>query len=93
MPWCENPTCRKSGLSKNDVEFDEERRQVLCHCCYVLAHPGWMPPIEVLPAREIPKLGYVLQLSEADGFRAKLSYGGTSVTFHAPAEDLRKLME
>ena len=97
MAWCENDTCMKTGLRKADVEFCDDTKKVLCHGCYALAHPAWMPPVEIVdmtdstPAR--PKVGYVLQMSDQDGLRAKLSYGGLSLTFHAPSDDLHKIFK
>jgi hypothetical protein len=96
MAWCENPTCGKKGLRKADVEFDENMNMVLCHGCYVQAHPGWMPPVEVVDLRDVvpqaPQVGYSFNFSDKDGLKASLSYGDISISFHAPTEDLRRLL-
>lgn len=96
MAYCNN--CSKVGLRKQDVEFCDSTNQILCHGCYALAHPGWMPPSEVVDLSgepssfNQPKLGFAIQITDGDGVLAKVSYGGFSVTVHAPAEDIRKLL-
>ena len=94
MAVCENATCGKTGLRKEDVEYDENLKLILCHGCYVQAHPGWMPPSEIIDlTADVPALGYAFSINNIDGFRARVSYGGASVSFHAPTEDIRKLLK
>lgn len=100
MAWCENPNCRKNGLRKADVEFDDDTRRVLCHGCYALIHPGWVPPNEYVDLTDVvpdtkalmaPKVGFAFQFTEADGLKAQLNYGGASIAFMAPMDELKKL--
>lgn len=98
MAWCENPNCRKDGLRKADVEFDEDHKKVLCHGCYALHHPGWLPPAELVdcsvpdPATAKPPITYEFSLTNTEGFKAKVVYGNTVLAFHAPMELLEKWM-
>lgn len=94
MAWCEN--CNRDGFRKQDVEFCEETRKVLCHGCYSLVHPNWTPPAEIVDLTDSvpdrPKIGYAVSFSQADGLRAKISYGDTSILLHAPHEEIKKLL-
>ena len=96
MAKCENENCNKVGLRKADVEFDDVSLKILCHGCYALMHPGWMPPNEIVdltqPQPTVPKVGFAIQMTEDDGFRASLSYGGVSLSLHAPSSEIRKLL-
>jgi hypothetical protein len=96
MAWCENQNCKKENLRKEDVEFDDYHRKVLCHGCYALHHPGWIPPSEVVDcsqeietASESP-IAYEVSLTSAEGFKASFSHGGMTVAFHAPKELLNR---
>ncbi len=102
--WCMNDNCRKTGLRKEDIEFDEELHAVLCHGCYSLRHPGWVPPVRefvdmtdsvpkvvrILPSA--PRIGFAIQISDHDGVRAQLSYGGATLNLHAPVSELARLV-
>lgn len=97
MAYCNN--CHKDGLRKADVEFCDTTRQVLCHGCYALAHPGWMPPAEVVDltgeasvTQSRPRVGFAIQITDGEGVKAQISYGGFTFSIQAPAEDIRKLM-
>lgn len=98
MAWCENPHCKKNGLRKADVEFDETTRLVLCHGCMTITHPGWIPPAEfvdltgVIPhvVRSGPRFGMALQVNAKDGINAAFSYGNVSVAVHVPEEDIKR---
>lgn len=98
MAWCENSNCRKDGLRKDDVEFDETTRLVLCHGCMTLTHPGWVPPSEfvdlsgILPTvlKSEPRLGIALQVNAKDGVNAAFSYGNMSVVVHVPDRDIKR---
>lgn len=107
MAWCENENCNNYGrnvLRKADVEFCDDTRKVLCHGCYALRHPGWYPPVEeyvdmtdtvprvvrTLPSE--PRVGFAVQVTDTDGIRAKVSYGGASITLHAPPAELKRLV-
>lgn len=103
MAWCENPSCLKNGLRKADIEFCDESRKVLCHGCYALMHPGWVPPEEYVDMTDTvprvvrniapePRLGFAIQVTDREGFRARISYGGANIAFHAPAGDLKRLL-
>lgn len=100
MAWCENENCRKNGLRKEDIEFDDATRKVLCHGCMTLVHPGWTPPSEYvdLTSDAVPrvpapqsKVGFAIQVTNEKGVQAQLSYGGVSIAFQAPMEDLKGL--
>lgn len=99
MAWCQNPHCRKDGLRKEDIEFDDTTRQILCHGCYALVHPGWVPPHEYVDLTDVvpkvskpePPMGFAFQLTHDGGLKAQFNYGGASVAFMAPMTDLKKL--
>lgn len=96
MPFCQNPHCRKQNLKKEDVEFDEDRKMVLCTGCYCVAHPGWVPPAQVEVLGLKPPLTdggfqYDISLSSRNGFTAKASYNDLHFTFHASPDELKKL--
>jgi hypothetical protein len=99
MAWCENPHCKKDGLRKADVEFDEGTRLVLCHGCMTVTHPGWRPPEEFVDISGIfptvvsrePKFEMAFQVNQEVGFKALFSYGGMSFTVNVPTEDYQRL--
>lgn len=94
MAWCDNRNCGKTNLLKTDVEFDEELKMVLCHGCYCLRHPGWVPPTDTMPlpvAAGDPKLRYELRFTNEMGFAARIGFGDLVVSFHAPMQDIRRL--
>ena len=98
MAWCEN--CKKTGLRKDDVEFDETFHKILCHGCYAYAHPGWVPPLEYVDmtsprsvqAEVMPVLNYSVSFDNKNGFRAQLSYGDLALQFQAPMDQLKKYL-
>ncbi len=100
MAWCTNPACGKDGLRKADIEFCEDTRMILCHGCYALRHPGWEPPLEVVDLSEAvpvvkhrkPKVGFAIQMSEFEGLKAQVSYGGATFTIQAPPGDLKRII-
>lgn len=96
MAWCENPRCGKKNLSKDDVEFDEDTRKVLCHGCMVLWHPGWMPPTgpTVIPrvAESDEGFRYDISLNNRTGFTAQFGFGEYTLAFHASPTELRRLV-
>ncbi len=99
MAWCENPNCRKDGLRKADVEFCDDNKKVLCHGCYSLVHPGWVPPNEYVDLTDVvPKvarpeipMGFAFQFTEAEGLKAQFTFGGASIAFMAPMSDIKRL--
>ncbi len=98
MAWCENQNCRKTGLRKADVEFDDDSKLVLCHGCMALTHPGWMPPQEFVDLTGIvpvsvsheSQFGMHLQINREDGIKASFSYGGISLAINVDNEEYRK---
>jgi hypothetical protein len=95
MAWCEN--CKKTGFRKEDVELDDSLRKILCHGCYALAHPGWMPPHEFVDVTEtvsevLPKLDYAVSFDSKDGLKAQVSYGELALRVHAPMEQIKKYL-
>lgn len=95
MAWCQN--CPKENLRKEDVEFDYGLRKILCHGCYAMAHPGWMPPEEFVDITDgvvelMPKVDYALSLDSKNGFQAQVSYGDLSFRFNAPMEQIKKYL-
>lgn len=103
MAWCENEHCRKDGLRKADVEFCDDLKKVLCHGCYALYHPGWVPPVEeyvdltdtvpkVVRMIPEPRIGFTIRVDDQDGVRAQLSYGGATLSVHAPTSELKRLI-
>ena len=98
MAWCQNPYCAKKGLSKNDVEFDEESDLVLCTNCYAIRHPGWIPDNTVRPSLSVPpldmkKVAFEAHFTTERGFAARLGYGEVSVGFYASMEEIKKLFK
>lgn len=101
MAWCENENCKKDGLRKADIEFDETTRKVLCHGCMCLVHPGWVPPNEyvdvsgyiptVVSMDKEPKFGLAFQMNEKDGLKAGVSYGNISLAIHIPNDDFQRM--
>ncbi len=90
MAWCQG--CNKQGLKKEDVEFCDETKKVLCIGCYCLRHPMWRPGVEVLPSMpEAPKLTYELHFSSAGGFTARLGLGTATLGFHMPMDDIQRV--
>lgn len=98
MAWCTNPYCRKDGLRKADIEFCEETRAILCHGCYAVVHPGWIPPAEYVDLSQDspevtklrPQMGFALQVTNSD-IKAKVSYGSIEIAFQSPTHDLKRL--
>lgn len=98
MAWCQNPSCKKDGLRKADVEFDDTSKLILCHGCYALMHPGWIPPAEYVDVSDRvpsvallrPHVGFAIQVTDQEGLKAKISYGGASLAIHVPTEDFKK---
>jgi hypothetical protein len=96
MAWCTN--CPKTGLRKADIEFCYDTKQILCHGCYALAHPGWKPPEEYVDITQtvteiLPKVDYTLSFDNKNGFRAKVAYGDMSLQFNAPMEQLKRYLD
>lgn len=95
MAWCNN--CNKTGFRKADVEFCEDTKQILCHGCYALAHPGWIPPAEFVDvtaavAEFVPQVDYVISFDNKNGLRAKVALGDLSLQFNAPMEQIKKYL-
>lgn len=88
MAWCMNTRCGKQGLRKEDVEFDDDLRMVLCQGCYALRHPGWVPPVDVVvqppvAVLQVPeKFSYEAHLTTENGFSARIGYGEVSLGVH-----------
>lgn len=96
MAHCQNENCKKDGLRKEDVEFCDVSKLILCHGCYALMHPGWKPPFEIVDLtdkRPSPKIGYALQISNEEGIKAKVSYGDISLSVHIPASELNGIVK
>lgn len=89
MAWCDG--CSKSGLQKKDIEFDDATKKLLCIDCYKLVHPDFVPT-QILEAVPVPNLSYELHLSQDRGLEAKVGYRGLSFSFHAPQQDIRRLL-
>lgn len=96
MPWCENQHCRKSGLKKDDVEFDDDLHMVLCTGCYALRHPGWVPPVEGKPVLPVPPgdalLRYEVHFTSERGLAARVGYGDLSFSFMAPMSEIQRYL-
>lgn len=97
MAWCENESCCKNNLRKADVEFCEVTHKVLCHGCYVVIHPEWSPSeCDDVAAKMYldsldSKIGFAIQITDNDGIKAQISYGGASIAFHAPTMEIKKI--
>lgn len=95
MAWCES--CDKNNLRKADVEFCYDNRKVLCHGCYALAHPGWVPPQEFVDVTNtvdevLPKVDYAVSFDSKNGLKAQVSYGDLAFQFHAPMAQIKKYL-
>lgn len=103
MAWCENEKCNKNGLRKSDVEFCDTTRKVLCHGCYLMVHPGWIPPYEFVDLTNeavravrtptAPQLGYAIQMSDQEGIKAQVSYGDISISLHIPNSEVTRFLK
>jgi hypothetical protein len=98
MAWCQNPYCGKRNLSKEDVEFDDDSRMVLCTGCYALRHPGWVPPVPGTiapqahaPSLDMRKVEFEAHFTTDRGFTARLGYGEVAVGFCASMEEIKRL--
>ena len=98
MAWCQNPYCGKKNLSKDDVEFDEDTRMVLCAGCYSLRHPGWVPsdpgmvaPQVQAPSLDMKKVAFEAHFTTERGITARLGYGEVAVGFYVSMEELKRL--
>lgn len=94
MAWCDN--CKKEGLRKADVEFCYDTKMILCHGCYVLAHPSWVPPYEIVDMSVRPEsvtpFEYAISFDSKEGFTAQLSYGELALRLNAPIDHLKKYL-
>lgn len=92
MAWCENPECSKTGLRKEDVEFDEIRRQVLCRDCFCAVNPDVIfdPPRALIRP---PGLQYELHLTSYSGLTAKVGQGDVSIGLNIPMDSLKKFFD
>ncbi len=96
MAWCEN--CNKTSLRKEDVEFCESTKKILCHGCYVLAHPGWVPPLEFIDTTKqdsteiFSDISYTISIDSKEGFRTSVSYKDLSLNFHVPLERIKQYL-
>jgi hypothetical protein len=94
--YCEK--CRKTGLTKAEVEKDPNSKQILCLGCYSLANPGWHPTTEtsMVPAPEVPPpvpgFGYAVCLDSMRGFSAQVSYGQTTLELVIPQTTLKSFL-
>jgi hypothetical protein len=91
-----NPNCRKTDLSKDDVEFDDDLKAVLCTGCYCMRHPGWIPPsqVEVLGKLKPPEsdsIQYDVRLNNNDGLTARVGIGPYQMSFHVSPDQIAKL--
>lgn len=80
---CES--CWKSGYDRDTMIVDPTRRIFLGPCCTTtLAPPG--PP-------EDPPLTYGIEFSSRTGLTAFTKYGGLSVQYHKPAEEIERWLQ
>lgn len=95
--YCENTNCRRTGLTKSEVERDKNTNLILCLGCYALANPGWSPDTQqalaLSPIAEpVPKLGYSLTVDSVRGISALLSYGDIGLELVVPRRTLRSAL-
>lgn len=93
MAWCQ--ACDKQGLRKEDVEFCEETKKVLCAGCYCLRHPMWDPTraeviMPALPAGP-QKPTFEIQFTSQQGLSAKVGLGTAVLGFHVPMADIQRV--
>jgi hypothetical protein len=88
MPWCENKECGKTGLKRDEVEFDEENQKVLCKECYE-KRQILVPAEEPGTAASWP-VTYGIQFTNDGGVRAHVKMGLIGLEFKAPPEELKR---
>ena len=93
---CENQNCRKTGLTKAEVEKDTKRNMILCTGCFALSNPDLIAqlPEVVSEMREPPVdgVGYHLSLDSVRGLSAQVSYGDVALELNVPHRTLRGLL-
>jgi len=91
MPWCENEECKKTGLKKEEVEFDDENKQVLCKECYekrkgmVVLEPKLVPQDPGWP------FSYGFEFTNQGGVEVHVKVGELALSLHASPQELKRL--
>lgn len=90
MPWCENDSCGKTGLRRDEIEFDEEEQLILCRPCYE-ERVGCQAV--VLPAPAYVSLGvtYGFHFTSEEGLKVDVQYRGVTAGLRATKEELSRL--
>ena len=105
MPFCQNDQCKRTGLKREEVEFDDELQLVLCRPCYQRRHP----PIEVevrhgdehiaAPVKEMLSMatlgeaGFGLHFTTDKGLQLEGRYGSIVGAVKVPIDEIKKIFE
>jgi hypothetical protein len=88
MPFCQAENCGKTGLLRNEVEFDNATKQVLCSDCYAVRHGGGA---SISPATA-PGFAVGLFLN-SEKIEVDLRYNKIYAQVHVPVDDLKNLFK
>lgn len=89
MPFCQIETCGRTGLRPTEVEFDEERKQVVCKSCYNDLHPKAKVvafPVQEMYSRDV---AFGLHITSEEGVKAEVQFQRVLVQAHVPADVIK----
>jgi hypothetical protein len=89
MPFCQNEKCGRTGLRPYEVEFDEERKKVVCKTCFNESHPE--AKVMAFPVQEMysRKVAFGLHITSEDGVKAEVQFQRVLVQAHIPADTVK----
>lgn len=89
MPFCQNQDCGKTELKREEVEFDDEKKLVVCQECYAAEHG-----ITILPTMK-PKVPveYDISITSKGGVKAELKVGEVTFGLEASPAQIQKLLK
>ena len=92
MPWCQNESCKKTGLHPDEIVFDDSRQMIICKGCSATSQePGLVVSLPPKPG-ENPRIEFGIHITSKDGVSAEVRYNDVAVRFKASPEDLKKLV-
>ena len=86
MPWCENDSCGKRGLKKDEVVFDEKNQKLLCVPCAESAQD------QSLVGELVDKTWFGVGYTSDQGLKAEVVHGGARLTINVSNEQFSKLL-
>lgn len=105
MPFCQNEQCKKIGLKRDEVEFDDELQMVLCRPCYQRRHPpievevrhqgeNIAPPVkEMLTAVADGEAGFGVHFTTDSGLQLEGRYGSIVAAVKVPMGEIKKIFD